>query len=123
MGAGDHIWLCKINVLYTQKSPDFCSVCELSQEGDKYELSAPNGARMALPYQEETRLGLVTISYFPHPKNWILITPVYPSETHLIGPIFRENLPTDRPEVLAKYGAWATTLGNTIFIFYFYFWN
>ena len=71
----DHIWLCKLNVLCTQKSPDFCSVCELSQEGDKYELSAPNGARMALPYQEETRLGLVTISYFPHyPKTWILIS-------------------------------------------------
>ena len=50
-------------------------------------------------------------------ENWILITPMYPSETHPFGPIFRENLPTDRPEVLPKYEAWATNLGNHIFIF------
>ena len=58
---------------------------------------------------------LVMIFNFPDPKPRILITPVYPSEAHPFGPIFREDLPTDRPEVLPKYGAWATALGTTIF--------
>ena len=49
---------------------------------------------------EEDLLGLVLSSSFPDPKNQILITPVYPSETIPFVPIFRENLPTDRPEVL-----------------------
>ena len=70
----------------------------------------------------EDRHGLVNICNLPH--HWILITPSYPSETHLFGPILRENVPTDRPEVLAKYGAWATTLGNWQrsfdFLFFFY---
>ena len=44
------------------------------------------------------RLGLVLIFNFPDPNNWILITPVYPSETPPFGPIFRGNLLTVRPK-------------------------
>ena len=31
MGAGDNIWLCKINVMYTQKILTFVSLCEFPQ--------------------------------------------------------------------------------------------
>ena len=53
----------------------------------------------------------------------VLITPAYPSEAHPSGPIFRDNFPMDRPEVLAKYGVWVTTLGKAILIVYLYFSN
>ena len=84
----------------------------------------PRGYPMkAIRGESNYLLGLVMIFIFPDPKDLILISPVYPSETHPFGPIFRESLPTDRLEVLAKYGAWTTTLGNRILIFNFYFWN
>ena len=37
-------------------------------------------------------------------QNWLLITPVYPSETCPLGPIFWGNLGSDRPQVLPEDG-------------------
>ena len=37
-------------------------------------------------------------------QNWLLITPVYPPQTNPIGRILNQNLQSNRPEVLAKYG-------------------
>ena len=37
-------------------------------------------------------------------QKWLLITPVYPSETCPLGPIFWGNLGSDRPQVLPEDG-------------------
>ena len=60
------------------------------------------------------RGGVLALRLMPPTCIWT----VYPLQTNPFGPRLNQNLPTNRPEVLAKYGVWATTPVKVMVIFF-----
>ena len=54
------------------------------------------------------RSGLTVLNFFV--QKLVSIRVVYPSATHPLEPRINQNLRTDRPEVLTKYGLWGSSI-------------